>query len=206
MTPIIPAIIAETQEELTTALKKLEGVKVTIMLDVMDGEMVPSRSLDFKMILPEGEYQAHLMVKDVWGYVDQLDDIIKTLIVHAESLTELEKDVNRLASYDGELFLAINPGTPVSTITPVLDKLQGVLIMTVNPGGYGAKFLPECLEKVTELKKLSPSLVVEVDGGMVPETVKLAKTAGADLYASGSYIMKSPDPASAIRRLETAVS
>ena len=202
---IIPAVIAADQAELDLSLGRVAGFASLIQLDVMDGLFVPGRSLDFEMELAEGPcYQAHLMVKDHWAHIRRLRGRAETIIVHAEGLGDVEHEVDELRGLGGKLFLAINPGTPVGTVAAVLDRLDGVMVMTVNPGRYGGVFLPECLDKVAELKGLSASLTVEVDGGMVPETIRLAKEKGVDLFTSGSYIMKSADPLGAYMELEKA--
>jgi len=202
---IIPAVIAANQEELDAALVKVAAFAPLVQLDVMDGVFVPGRSLDFEMELPEGTgYQAHLMVRDHWAHIRRLRGRAETIIVHAEGLADLEQEVKRLGRLGSKLFIAINPGTPVSSVSKVLDRLDGVMVMTVNPGRYGGAFIPECLDKAAEIKRLRGSLTVEVDGGMVPETVRMARAKGVDLFTSGSYIMKSADPQKAYRELESA--
>jgi ribulose-phosphate 3-epimerase len=202
---IIPAVIAADQGELDESLGKVTGFAPTVQLDVMDGEFVPSMSLDFNLRLPKGpHYQAHLMVRNIWSHIERFKWEARTIIVHAESLPSLRGDVKQLKRLPNKLFLALNPETPVSVLKPVIGDLDGVMVMTVNPGKYGGRFLPECLDKAAELKGLRRSLTVEVDGGMVPETVRLAKMKGVDLFTSGSYIMKSADPLMAYRELEAA--
>jgi ribulose-phosphate 3-epimerase len=202
---IVPAVIASNQGELDECLGKVKGFASTVQLDVMDGEFVPSRSLDFEPRLSSGpHYQAHLMVVDVWSHIERFRSEAGTVIVHAESLGDLRGEVKRLKRLHNRLFLALNPETPVSVLKPVIGDLDGVMVMTVNPGMYGGRFLPECLDKAAELKELRGSLTVEVDGGMVPGTVRLARMKGVDLFASGSYIMKSADPLRAYRELEAA--
>jgi ribulose-phosphate 3-epimerase len=201
---IVPAIIASSPDELDTNLRKVIPFAPIIQLDVMDGLFVPNKSLDFEFKLPKGpHYQVHLMVTDVKKYVKRFNREMITLIIHVESLEDLTEVVN-LKTHNVKLFLAINPETPVEKVFPVIDKLDGVMVMTVNPGKYGSKFLPECLDKVEELKALRRSLTVEVDGGMIPETVRLARRRGVDIFTSGSYILKSPDPLKAYRELEEA--
>ncbi len=202
---IIPAVIAADQGELDESLGKVTGFAPTVQLDVMDGKFVPSMSLDFNLRLPEGpHYQAHLMVRDIWSHIERFKGEVGTIIVHAESLPSLRGDVKQLKRLPNKLFLALNPETRVSALKPVIGDLDGVMVMTVNPGKYGGRFLPECLDKAVELKGLRRSLTVEEDAGMVPETVRLAKMKGVDLFTSGSYIMKSADPLRAYRELEAA--
>jgi len=101
-----------------------------------------------------------------------------------------------------KLFIALNPETPISVLDPYLDRLEGVLIMSVNPGQYGAKFLPEQLEKVRVVRAKSKTITIEVDGGMNDKTMRAAVEAGANQIASGSYIMKSSDPEAAYESLK----
>ena len=102
--------------------------------------------------------------------------------------------------------LVLNPETPVSRITHVLPYLDQVLIMTVNPGFYGSPFLPKMLKKVTALRTHYPTLDIEVDGGIPPETISMVYTAGANLFVSGSYIVKASDVRKSIENLNKQLS
>jgi len=194
---ILPAIIAQNQNELTTMLKKIPFAE-NIMLDLMDGKFVASSSLDFPMRLPEGqEYQLHMMAVDPLERIKNLPPQVDTVIMHAEALDNIDEAIEATAKQGLKLFIALNPQTPVTAVEPYLEKLNGVLIMSVNPGQYGAKFLPEQLAKVRALREKSNKINIEVDGGMSDKTIGLAVAAGANMIASGSFIMKSQDPESA---------
>lgn len=191
---ILPAIIAQNQKELTTMLNKIHFAE-NIMLDLMDGKFVASSSLDFPMKLPEGQqYQLHMMAVDPLERIKTIPPQVDTVIIHAEALDNIEQAIAAAEKQDLKLFIALNPQTPVSTVEPYLEKLNGVLIMSVNPGQYGAKFLPEQLAKVRALREKSTTINIEVDGGMSDKTIGLAVAAGANMIASGSFIMKSLDP------------
>ena len=101
--------------------------------------------------------------------------------------------------------MVINPPTKVGVIAPYLDKLDEVLVMTVYPGAYGAEFLPETLDKVKELRKLKPDLNIEVDGGITEKTIQQALEAGANLFVSGSFIMKSEQPEQSFEELKKLI-
>lgn len=194
---ILPAIIAQNQNELTTMLKKIPFAE-NIMLDLMDGKFVASSSLDFPMRLPEGQqYQLHMMAVDPLERIKNLPPQVDTVIMHAEALDNIDEAIEATAKQGLKLFIALNPQTPVTAVEPYLEKLNGVLIMSVNPGQYGAKFLPEQLAKVRALREKSNKINIEVDGGMSDKTIGLAVAAGANMIASGSFIMKSQDPESA---------
>jgi ribulose-phosphate 3-epimerase len=203
---IIPAIIAETQDELGTMLSSLQDKAGRVMLDFMDGVFVPSRSLMFEPLLPAGfEYEAHLMVHNPIEYIQKLSDKVKIIQFHVESVENVDKVVEKAGDHGYEVYLALNPDTSVTRIQNHLEIINGVLVLTVQPGRYGGRFLPYALEKIKKLKEMRDDLTIEVDGGMNPMTAKLAKKAGADIFASGSYIMESGDIDEAIKRLQSAV-
>ena len=204
---IVPAIIAETQNELDQMLSKVQGKAERVMLDFMDGIFVPSKSLDFDIELPEGiDYEAHLMVHNPLNLIEKLKDKVRIIQLQVESLKNIKNAVNRVKNLGFNVYLALNPDTPITTVEPHLKSIDGVLIMTVQPGQYGSKFLPSTLDKVKKLRELYADLSIEVDGGMNPDTAQQAKKAGANIFASGSYIMKSGDIGAAIRRLQEAVA
>jgi ribulose-phosphate 3-epimerase len=102
--------------------------------------------------------------------------------------------------------LALNPETGLDRILPYLDQIDAVLILTVNPGSFCVEFLPETLDKIKRLREIDKEIPIEVDGCMNPENARVAKDAGATIFASGSYVIKSSDPERAIKELEEAVS
>lgn len=194
---ILPAIIAQNQTELNRMLGKIPFAE-NIMLDLMDGKFVGATSLDFQMNLPKGpRYQLHIMAINPMERIKELRPEIDTVILHVETLNNINEAINQTKKRGLELFIAINPETATSVVESHLNKLDGVLIMSVNPGQYGAKFLPEQLNKVRRLRELSKDINIEVDGGMNDQTIGLAVAAGANMIASGSFIMKSKDPEAA---------
>ena len=194
---ILPAIIAKNQEELDQMLQKIPFAP-NIMLDLMDGKFVGATSLDFPMTLPEGpRYQLHIMATDPLKRVKTVPPQVDTVILHAETLENIEEAIDVAREKKLGLFIALNPETPISVVEKYLDQLDGVLIMSVNPGQYGAEFLPDQLNKVKKLRALSKEINLEVDGGMKDTTIGLAVCAGANMIASGSFIMKSKAPESA---------
>ena len=198
---VLPAIIASDQEGLDEMLNRVKDFAGNIMLDLMDGKLVKASSLDFPMSLPEGpRYQFHVMAVDPIQRLINAPDEVDTVVLHAETLDDIEVAVEAHEK-KVKLFIALNPETPISVLEPYLDRLDGVLIMSVHPGQYGAKFLPEQLEKVKEIRAHSETITIEVDGGMNDKTMVTAVNAGANQIASGSYIMKSGDPEAAYEAL-----
>ena len=204
---IVPAIIAGTQDELDLMLGMVHGKAERVMLDFMDGVFVPSKSLAFDIVLPKGiDYEAHLMVHNPLDLINKLSDIVKIVQLQVESLKNIENAINGAKNLGFDVYLVLNPDTPIKTVQSHLDSIDGVLVMTVQPGQYGSKFLPTTLDKVKELREMNADITIEVDGGMNPDTARLAKKVGANIFASGSYIMNSGDIGAAIKRLQEAVA
>ena len=203
---IIPAIIATSQTELDEILNRLKGKVDRIQLDIMDGRFVPTRSLDWDLELPKDfTYEVHIMATDPLSVLRKLAGRAKIALLNYESGVEVIPALNELKILGFKVYLALNPDTPTDVIEPYLDELDGVLIMTVYPGRYGAPFIPKTLEKVRRIRSLRRLMDIEVDGAMNPENITLASAAGANLFVSGSYILKSVNPSDAIKRLTAAV-
>lgn len=190
---IVPAVIAKSQEELEHILEKISGNANLVQLDVMDGEFVPNHSLDFDFRLTQEKhtYEAHLMVNDPDGWIESFGIRVDTIIAHFESPTTSPNTIHMIKKMGKKAALALNPETEIEKMTDYLDDLDQVLIMTVNPGFYGSPFLPEVMGKITKLRKMKPDLDIEVDGGISPETIEMVDEAGANLFVSGSYLVKS---------------
>jgi len=204
---IVPAVIAGDQSELGELLSRLRGVASRVMLDFMDGEFVSGTSLQFDLHLPEGfSYEAHLMVRRPLSYLARLAGRVETVILHIETLDDVGRAIVSARRAGFKVMLAISPGTPVEFVAPYLREIDGVLVVTVEPGKYGADFLPWTLDKVRVLRKMDGSVTIEVDGGMNPDNARVAKEAGADAIASGSYIIRSHDIGKAIKELKEAIS
>ena len=205
-TLIVPAIIAKNQRELDGMLSKVRGKAQRIMIDVMDGEFVPNTSLDFDFKLQAGlEYEAHLMVENPLDWVRENADKANTAILHVETLDNLRSAIGYVENKGLEVTLALKPETKIDEVLPYLGEVQGILIMTVSPGKYGGKFLPETLEKVKKLRETDDTIPIEVDGGMNPRNARLARESGANIFASGSYIFKSDDIDKALKELKDAI-
>lgn len=203
---VIPAIIAESQQDLEEKINQIKDFADRIQLDIMDGIFVANESLNFDFKLPEidCDFEAHLMVDNPDNWVKKNWQKVDTVIIPIESC-EKPKEFIKFFKGKKKIGFALNPETPIEAIKDYLDEINQVLIMTVHPGFYGGKFLPETLEKVRELRQLKPDLDIEVDGGITPETIKMALEAGANLFVSGSYIFNSQNPKEAIKILKNYV-
>ncbi len=204
---IVPAIIAKTQDELDRMLERVRGKVERIMLDVMDGAFVPNTSLDFDFNLPaDFEYEAHLMVMKPLDWVKENAEKVDIAILHIETLDDIVGAIGFVESKGLKTTLALKPETTLETVLPHLHEVHGILVLTVDPGRYGGKFLHAVLGKIRQLREISAKVSIEVDGGMNPTNARLARDSGANIIASGSYILKSSDVDRAIKELEDAVS
>jgi len=206
-TMIIPAVIAKTQEELTASINKVHQAVSLIQLDVMDGEFVPNTSIDFDFHLPKTscQFEAHLMVQHPEEWITKHAKKVQCVLAHIEACDDPEKIISMVKKQKKKMGFVLNPGTPLSSIEPYLDEIQQVLFMTVNPGFYGSKFLPEVLPKIAQLRQQRPTLDIEVDGGVTDETIRSVAQTGTNMFVSGSFIMKAPDVKQAIKQLENKI-
>ncbi|MCW4031863.1 MAG: ribulose-phosphate 3-epimerase [Candidatus Bathyarchaeota archaeon] len=206
-TLVVPAIITDSQKDLDQMLIKVIGKVKRVQLDIMDGEFVPNTSLNFDFKLPEGiEYEAHLMIMDPLEWIRDNAHKVDLITTHIETLKDIDFTIEYVRKQGVKINLAIIPKTPIESITPYLKKIDGLLVMTVDPGSYciNKEFNPGPLEKIRELRKVDQSIPIEVDGCMNPENVKLARESGANIFASGSYILKSENIDEALIELSNA--
>lgn len=200
---IIPAIIAKDQKELDDMLGKVIGIVERVQLDLMDSKFVPSTSLMFDFKIKKGlKYEAHLMIEKPEKWIEKNIHKADIFIPHIETAFQPSEIIELVKKNKKKIGFAINPNTTIGYIEPYLDKLDMVLIMTVVPGFYGSNFIPEMLDKIKELRILKPDLDIEVDGGIKPGIIEKVKEAGANLFVSGSFIIKSDNPEQAVQQLK----
>lgn len=205
---ILPAVIADNQEELNKMIKSIDEFAKIIHLDFMDGKFVPNPSLDFDFTLPESksEFEAHLMVADPKMWIKNHGKKVDTILVHIETTDNPQEIIDSVKKINKRIGFVLNPESSLESIKPILDQLDQVLIMTVNPGFYGSPFLPEMSKKISELRSLKPDLDIEADGSVNDETVVTLKEAGVNMFCSGSYVMKADNPADSMNTLKNKVT
>lgn len=169
-----------------------------VHIDVMDGKFVPSISYGMpviKAIRPctERMFDVHLMIEDPDRYIDEFVKVGADIItVHAEACVHLDRTIEAIKEKGVLAGVAINPATPVWQIVPILEKVDMVLIMSVNPGFGGQKMIPYTIDKVRELKKIVTEkgykVDIEVDGGITLENVEQFLAAGANIIVAGSSV------------------
>ena len=171
-----------------------------IHLDIMDGTFVPSISFGMPLIeslrsCTNKTFDVHMMVEEPGRYVDDMKKAGADLIcVHQEACTHLDRTINQIKEAGLMTGVALNPATPVSTLSCILDQVDKVLIMSVNPGFGGQKFIPYTLGKIRELRNLCNekglATRIQVDGGISPANVRDVIEAGADVIVAGSAVFK----------------
>tara|TARA_B100000768_G_scaffold172927_1_gene181645 strand:- start:706 stop:1365 length:660 start_codon:yes stop_codon:yes gene_type:complete len=198
---ISPSILSADFSQLGNEIKKLEeGGADMIHVDVMDGHFVPNLTMGPPIIKTLRKYtklpfDVHLMISPVHKYIkDYADAGADIITIHPEATENLKNSIKHIKELNKKVGVSLNPETKTNQITNLLDKIDLVLIMSVNPGFGGQKFMPEVLEKIKELKKLKDqkNLVfdIEIDGGINFDNNKLAIEAGANILVSGTTIFK----------------
>ena len=182
-------------------------------LDVMDGVFVPNISFGFPIIEAVKKHakkplDVHIMIQHPDDYITTFKDLgVDILTVHYEACTHLHRTVQAIKQAGMKAGVALNPHTPVSLLNDIISDLDLVLIMSVNPGFGGQKFISNALNKVSEVRDLAelknPSLIIEVDGGVNLETGKQLVEAGANALVAGSFVFNSSNPSQTISDLKS---
>ena len=180
-------------------------------IDVMDGVFVPNISFGFPVLkhvarICEKPLDVHLMIVQPEKFVNEVKALGAYMMnVHYEACTHLHRVVWQIHEAGMKAGVTLNPATPVSVLEDIAADVDLVLLMSVNPGFGGQKFIPRTLDKVRELRKLldrtGSKALIEVDGGINLETGRQARAAGVDVLVAGSYVFSAPDPAKACEEL-----
>ena len=199
---ISPSILSADFSQLGAEIKRLEeGGADMIHVDVMDGHFVPNLTIGPPVIKAlrkhcSLKFDVHLMISPVHKYIDAYADAGADIItIHPEATDNLENSIKKIKEKNKKAGVSLNPESKIDLILDLLDQIDLVLIMSVNPGFGGQKFMPEVLDKIKELKKIQKSknidFDIEIDGGINFENSKIAIQAGANILVSGTTIFKS---------------
>ena len=199
---ISPSILSADFSKLGSEIQNLEKAKADLIhIDVMDGHFVPNITIGPEVINKLRKYTSlpfdvHLMISPVHNFIKSFADAGADIItIHPEATNDLESSIKKIKSYNKKVGISLNPETPLDKLNNVLDKIDLVLIMSVNPGFGGQKFIENTLNKIKKLRlkidQLKLKVEIEVDGGINFENSKSIIKAGADILVSGTTIFKS---------------
>jgi len=206
---IIPAIIAKNIDEISHKLKMVEPYCDWVQIDVSDGIFTKNTTwnnpAELKNINTKASLEAHLMISDTESHIAEwIDSGVKRILVPVDSTSDFQKILQMAEAVKSkglQFVIALNPEVLIDEVKELIPLSDIVLLLAVNPGFSGQKFLPETIKKIRDLRKEFPDVKIEVDGGINKETAKECVKAGADILVSASYIFESKDIKRAIEDL-----
>ena len=213
---ISPSILSADFANLERDIRLVEeGGADYIHVDVMDGHFVPNLTFGANIVsairpITKLPLDCHLMIENPENYIADFAKAGADIItVHVESTHHIHRAIQLIKNHGVKAGVVINPGTAIESIMPVLSEVDMVLVMTVNPGFGGQSFIKETVSKIALLDTLKKdkgyNFEIEVDGGISPETAKICKDAGANVFVAGSYIYDAQNPIERLTCLKDAV-
>ena len=211
MADIAPSILAADFANLSKEINKVKDAKY-IHLDIMDGLFVPNITFGpgiVRALRPYTEqiFDTHLMIREPEKYIEEFAEAGSDIItIHVEAVTHLDRVINQVKEAGCRVGVALNPSTSLSVLEYVLEDLDQVLIMTVNPGFGGQKFVPQMKNKIKKLREMIDSrhleTIIQIDGGVNRNNIKELSDIGVDLFVAGSAIFKTDDPAATLKEIK----
>ena len=202
---ILPAILTDAPAELEKLVRQAESFTDAVQFDIMDGKFVPSNSVsceDIAKLKTKLNWEAHLMVLHPEDCLEGFKQAgAQKIVFHYEATPSPEKIIRSIRKLGMQAGLAINPETLIKAIKSLVKHVDSVLFLSVNPGFYGAEFIPEVLDKIVEFRKVYPEMETGIDGGIKESNIAQIARSGVDIICVGSAIFRQPDPAASYRHL-----
>jgi len=199
---IIPAILAQELDDLKDKLASVDGATEWVHVDIMDGEFVDNYTIDVSDLLSvkhASKVSAHLMVKDPERYFQKCKDAgVARVIFHYESTDRHSDLLQKISELGMKKGIALSPNTPIDVVRDYLHRLDVILLLSVEPGYGGQAFIETTLDKIKDLRKISPVVAIGVDGGIKEENIKEINDAGATLFMINSALFFYKDVKAAV--------
>ena len=202
---VVPAILTDDPEALKSMVRQAETFTDRIQFDIMDGKFVPSHSITGKHIASlktNLRWEVHLMVQHPEDYLEGFRRAgAQRVIFHYEATSSPQEVISQSRSLNMNVGLAINPDTPISDISILIDELDCVLFMSVHPGFYGSKFILDVLDKVADFRLAYPDMEIGIDGGVKEGNISRVARSGANSICVGSAVFCKEQPGESYNRL-----
>lgn len=213
MALVSPSLLSADFADLRSALRLIENANADMVhLDVMDGVFVPNISFGFPVIMSVRRntslpLDVHLMITDPSRYVSQVRDCgAEIMNIHVEACSHLHRSIQLIRQAGMKAGVTLNPATPLVMLEEIINDIDIVMLMSVNPGFSGQTFIESTVDKVRRLKEMvarsGSKAKIEVDGGINLTTGRKVVDAGADILVAGNFVFKSDDPGNAVRNLQ----
>lgn len=206
---VVPAILTDSPDRLKELIEQTETFTDYAQIDIMDGKFVPSTSVscsDIASLKTKLTWEVHLMVIDPETCLEDYRRAgAKKIVFHFKSTSRPLEIIRIIRNLGAEVGLAVNPEVTVADFNHLVGKVDSVLFLAVNPGFYGAKFIPDVLNKIKEFRQHYPDMEIGIDGGIKEGNIAEIARTGVDVIYVGSAIFLQPDPAESFRRLRELV-